>query len=184
MRRQFKIRAVLTGVLLLLFGFMQIAVADETITGVVLESGLSGVVVKAGGHAGKYNTGQGTTYTPADYRPVKGDTVTLSYYPKTLRNGVDVLAVSSLALVKKDPNRQELDSPAHGTIREVGRKSIRIEFPEAAQTVSMDIKRGMETAPDGWQPAAGNKVKVYFDKVKARFGNNIVLVISKLEKAN
>lgn len=184
MLRRFKAEAFLTVLGLLVFGFTQISAAEESITGVVLESGLSGVVVQAGGNAGKYNTGQETTFTPEEYRPVKGDTVTLSYYPKTLRNGMEVLAVSSLSLVKIDPNRKELSSPASGIIREVGRKSIRVEFPEAAQTVSMDMKRGMETIPDGWQPAAGAKVTVSFDKVKSRFTNNMVLVISKLEKAD
>lgn len=184
MLRRFKAEAVLTVLWLVIFGAMQIAFAEETITGVVLESGFSGVIVKAGDREGKYNTGQETAYTPADYRPVKGDTVTLSYYPKTLRNGVEVLAVASLSLVNKDPNRKELSSPANGVIQEVGVKSIRIEFPEAAQTVAMDIKRGMETLPGGWKPVAGARVTVHFDKVKSRFTNNFVLVISKLEKAD
>ncbi len=184
MLKKFKIQAVLTGVLLLVFGFTQISLAEETITGVVLESGFSGVVVKAGERVGKYNTGKDTTFAPEDYRPIKGDTVTLTYYPKTSRNGGEVLAVSALSLAHKDPNRKDLNSPASGIIREVGRKSIRIEFPEAAQSFSMDMKRGMETVPGGWQPTAGAKVTVSFEKVKSRFTNNQVLVISKLEKAD
>lgn len=184
MLQRYKIQAALAVVLLLVFGFSQISFADETITGVVLESGFTGIVLKSGENTGKYNTGQETAFAPADYRPLKGDTVTLSYYPKTLRNGVEVLAVSTLTLVSKDPNRKELNSPASGIIQEVGVKSIRIEFPDAGQTVAMDIKRGMETDPDGWKPVVGARVEVYFDKVKSRFTNNIVPVISKLKKAD
>jgi len=184
MLRRVKIEVVLAVLGLLVFGLAQLSLADETITGVVLESGLSGVIVRAGDRDGKYNTGQETNFSPSDYRPVKGDTVTLSFYPKTLRTGVDVLAVSSLTLVSKDPNRKELTSPANGIIQEVGMKSIRVEFPEAGQTVSLDMKRGMDTEPGGWKPVAGAKVTVYFDKVKSRFTNNMVLVISKLKKTD
>jgi hypothetical protein len=184
MLRRFKTEAILTVLFLLVFGYTQISLAEETITGVVLESGFSGVVVQAGGKTGKYNTGKETTFSPEEYRPVKGDTITLTFYPKTLRTGGDVLAISSLTLVSKDPNRKELTSPARGTIQEVGKKSIRVDFPEAAQNVSMDLKRDMETVPAGWQPEVGAKVTVYFDKVKSRFANTFVFVISKLEKGN
>lgn len=184
MMQRFKIQTVLAALLMLVFGFAQLSLAEETITGLVVESGFSGVVVKADGREGKYNTGKETIYTPEDYRPLKGDTVTLTYYPKTSRSGGEILAVSSLSLVKMDPNRKELSSPASGIIREVGRKNLRIEFPGAAQSASMEMKRDMEKSPDGWLPAAGDKVTVTFDKVKARFGNNFVLVINKLEKTD
>lgn len=184
MLRRGKIAAILAGVMLLVIGMAQIACADESVTGLVVESGFSGVVVRAGGQDVKYNTGKETVYTPADYRPVKGDTITLAYYAKAQRSGGEVLAVSSLTLVSMDPNRKELTSPASGVIREVGRKNLRIEFPESAQVVSMEMKRDMETVPAGWQAAAGAKVTVSFDKVKSRFGNSVVMVINKLEKAD
>ncbi len=46
----------------------------------------------------------------------------------------------------------------------------------------MERKRGMKRIPAGWKPAVGDKVKVTFNKVKARFGNRFVQVISKIEK--
>ena len=170
--------ALTTGIILLLT--IGLAHATESITGVVSKSGFSGVIIKDI----KYNTGRETKYTPDDYRPIQGDTVTVSYYSKTLRKGENILAVSALALVKKDPNRKELTSPAKGIVQEVGRKRIRFDFPEVGQVIAMEKKRGMEMVPTAWQPAPGDKVIVHFARVKARFGNSMVTVINKMEKAN
>ncbi|MDT8317059.1 MAG: hypothetical protein RQ824_03575 [bacterium] len=184
MIQQFKNKAALKGaIILIVLVFAQALYAAETVTGLVTESSFSGIVLKAKGEkAGiKYNTGRETVYSPDGYRPMEGDTVTISYYHKARRGGGEILAVSSLTLVKKDPNRKELESPAVGVVREVGRKNIRFEFPTVGQTISMEMKRGMETSPAGYKPAVGDKVKVTFANVKARFGNRIVRVISKIE---
>lgn len=172
--------------LLAVFPVAPVAAEESTVTGVVLESGFSGVVLQQPGKSAgvKYNTGRETRFTPADYSPVKGDTVKLTYYPKQLRNGAEILAVSTLTLVKMDPNRKELTSPADGTVVEVGRRNIRFHFPVSAQDLSMEPKRGMELAPSGWKPAVGDKVRVIFEKVRSRFGSGIVYVMSKIEKRN
>ena len=146
----------------------------------VQEGGLSGLVIQGV----KYNTGRETSFTPGDYRPVKGDTVTLTFYNKTMPNGQEGLAISSLELVKKDPNRKELTSPAVGKVTEVTRRAVRIDFPAAGQEIVMDFKRGMEFSPAGWKPAVGDKVKVHYDKVPSRFTGGLVHVMSKLEKMN
>ncbi len=187
MKGEFGRQAVLSVAVLLLFLVLvgQLR-AEETRTGVVLESGYSGVVLQSPDDPNgiKYNTGRETSYSPADYRPVKGDIITLAYYQKQLPNGQDVLAVSSLKLVKMDPNRKELTSPAEGSIIEIGRKSIRIDFPENGQNISMDRKRGMQVVPGGWEPVMGDKVRVDYEKVKSRFTGGIVFVISRIEKIN
>jgi len=177
MIRQLKIVAVLTGFLLSLG--IGLASGSDSVTGVVSESGFTGVII----NGIKYNTGLETSYTPEDYRPIKGDTVTVSYYPKTARNGEQILAVSTLVLVKKDPNRKELESPANGVVLEVGRKNIRFDFPATGQVVSMERKRGMEVIPTAWVPVPGDKVVVHFEQVRARFGNRLLMVIHKMEKA-
>lgn len=179
--------AVLAGVLLLVLGLAQVVFAGDSVTGLVVESGMSAVVLQgADGSTTKYNLGVETTYIPGDYRPGSGDTVTLVYYSKTLRNGDNVLAVSSLTMVNKDPNRKDLESPALGTIREVGKKSIRVDVTSVGQVVSMDMGRNMTKVPADWKPAVGDKVKVSFNKVKSSFGviglTNLVNVISILEK--
>lgn len=185
MTRGGKFGAVLAGVMVLMFSLTSVLFADETVTGLVVESGFSGVVIKTeGGAAVKYNTGRETVYTPDDYRPLRGDVVSVGYYTKAGRGGNELLVAAAVTLVKKDPNRKELSSPAAGVIREVGRKAIRFEFPATGQVVAMDIKRGMEKVPTGWEPMVGEKVNVHFEKVNSRFGNNIVMVIDKLERVD
>ena len=181
-------RMVWLGVALLLVA-LQVGPAgaeEMSVTGVVLESGFSGVVLKSQGKAAgvKYYTGRETRFSPQDYSPVKGDTVKLTYYPKTLRNGEEILAVATLTLVKMDPNRKELSSPAVGTVVEIGRRNIRFDFPASGEKLSMERKRGMEKVPGGWEPAVGDKVKVTYEKVRSRFGGGIVYVMSKMEKVN
>ncbi|AMV73172.1 hypothetical protein JCM30471_15810 [Desulfuromonas carbonis] len=157
---------------------------EMAVTGVILESGFSGVVLRAQGKGEgvKYNTGRETRYSPADYNPVAGDTVKLTYYKKMLKNGEDVLAVSTLTLVKMDPNRKELTSPAVGTVVEIGRKSIRFDFPASGERLSMERKRGMEMVPAGYDPTVGDKVKVSYEKVRSKFGGGIVYVMERIEK--
>jgi len=179
--------AVLAGVVLLVMGLAQGVAANDSVTGLVVESGMSVVVLQgADGATTKYNLGAETNFIPGDYRPGSGDSVTLEYYAKTLRSGESVLAVAKLTMVSKNPNRKDLESPALGTIREVGRKSLRIDIPAVGQIVSMDLGRNMEKIPADWKPAVGDKVKVSFNRVKSSFGvigiTNLVNVISILEK--
>lgn len=186
MKRGFgKLAVRLGAVLLLIFASVGQPRAEEmSATGVVLESGFSGVVLKTPGNkAGvKYNTGRETRFSPEDYSPVKGDTVKVDYYRKQLKNGEEILAVSALSLVKMDPNRKELTSPADGVVTEIGRKNILIDFPQTGQQLSMERKRGMDLVPGGWEPAVGNKVRVHYEKVRSRFGGGLVYVMEKIEK--
>ena len=181
-------RMVWLGVALLLVALQvgQPGAEELSVTGVVLESGFSGVVIKSPGTGAgiKYNTGRETRFSPEDYSPVKGDTVKLSYYKKTLKNGDEILAVSTLTLVKLDPNRKVLSSPAVGKVVEIGRKNIRFDFPATGEQLSMERKRGMETVPGGWEPAVGEKVKVSYEKVRSKFGGGIVYVMDRIEKVN
>ncbi|MDH3360712.1 MAG: hypothetical protein OEL55_07560, partial [Desulfobulbaceae bacterium] len=142
------------------------------------KSGFSGIVV----NGTKYNTGRETKFTPVDYRPLNGDTVTLSFYEKAMRGGNTLLAVSNLTLVKKDPNRKELVSPAKAVITEVGRSKIRFNFSSTNQIISMTMKRRMPKVPADWSPKVGDKVLVTFGKVKSRWSNNYTTIIEKLEK--
>jgi len=186
MAGRFGRQAVWLGMALLLVALQvgQSRAEEMSVTGVVLESGFSGVVLRPQGKGEgiKYNTGRETRYSPADYNPVAGDTVKLTYYKKMLKNGEDILAVSTLTLVKMDPNRKELTSPAIGTVVEIGRKNIRFDFPATGERLSMERKRGMDLVPAGYEPALGDKVKVSYEKVRSRFGGGIVFVMDRMEK--
>ncbi|MBU0729402.1 MAG: hypothetical protein KKE17_03545 [Proteobacteria bacterium] len=188
MEKLYGFRKLLNMIVVLAFIFSPLSVlADEsesTKTGVVKETGLTGFILVATGETDgiKYNPGRETVYDPADYRPQTGDTVTVNFYKKAMRDGRTILAVSDLKLVKKDPNRKELSNPATGTITEVGRKRIEFEFPETGQIIAMDKKRGMQSVPDGWVPSPGEKVNVTYEQVPSRFTGGMVYVITAIEK--
>jgi hypothetical protein len=44
------------------------------------------------------------------------------------------------------------------------------------------MTRGTKRVPERWRPKAGDKVRVFYDKVPARFVRKTVLVIRRLEK--
>lgn len=178
-------QAVLVGVVMFLTFFhgAQLWAADRAVTGVVVESGFTGVIVKAAGdlRAVKYQTGRGTVFAPANYRPVAGDTVTVRFYNKFRASGKEALVASAVSLQRNDPPRQEISSPAVGFVRRVGWRRIRFEFPAIGQVITMEMKRGMKKTPAHWRPAVGNKVRVHYDRVRARFGRRMVMVISQME---
>lgn len=157
--------------------------AERAVTGVVVKSGFSGLIVNSGGpRPVKYQTGRKTMFSPDNYRPRAGDIVTVRFYPKPRANGRVALVAAAVALVKKAPARQEISSPAIGLVRKVGWRRIRFEFPVNGQVVTMEMKRDTKKEPPSWRPAAGDRVRVYFAKVRARFGRKMVVVISRIEK--
>lgn len=181
-------QAVLVGVVMLLaiLPGARLWAADRTVTGVVVKSGFSGVIVKAAGEAAavKYQTGRETVISPRNYRPSEGDTVTVRFHSKPRAHGKESRVASALTLVKHDSPRQEISSPAVGYVRKVGWRKIRFEFPTLGQVVTMEMKRGTKRTPARWRPAVGDKVRVHYSKVRARFGRRMVMVISQIENLN
>jgi hypothetical protein len=178
-------QTVLIGMVLclVLWHSAQLQAAERAVTGVVVKSGFSGLIVNSGGpQPVKYQTGRKTVFSPGHYRPQPGDTVTVRFSPKTRANGRVALVAAAVAQVKKAPARQEITSPAVGLVRKVGWRRIRFDFPASGQVVTMEMKRGTKKEPPSWRPAAGDRVRVYFTKVRARFGRKMVLVISRIEK--
>jgi len=162
----------------------QLRAAETAVTGIVVQSGLSGVMLRASGGAEpvKYRTGKETAFTPRDYRPGTGDTVTVRFHRQPQPRGKVALVASALILVSKAPARTEIASPAVGIVRKVGRKRIRFEFPALDQVVTMEMRRGTRREPERWRPAVGDRVRVYYEKVPARFVRKTVLVINRLER--
>lgn len=178
-------QAVLVGVVMLLaiLPGAKLWAAERTVTGIVVKSGYSGVIVKAvdDAKAVKYQTGRETVSSPANYRPLAGDTVTVRFHSKHRANGKEVLVASALSLLKRASPGQEISSPAVGFVRKVGWRKIRFEFPAIGQVLTMEMKRATKRTPARWRPAVGNKVRVHYAKVRARFGRRMVMVISKIE---
>jgi hypothetical protein len=172
-----------TLLLQLLLPGTQLWAAERTVTGVVEQSGFFGVTVQTSGDTGavKYQIGRQTVFIPSHYRPLPGDTVTVRFSGEPWANGKEVRIVSALSLVKPAPARPVIASPAVGIIRKMGWKRIRFTFPANGQTLTMEMTRGTRKIPERWRPKLGDKVKVFYDRVPARFVRKTVLVIRRLE---
>ena len=155
----------------------------SVITGVITKQGFGSIIVKdSSGIEIKLNTGRETNYEPADYRCEIGDTITANYYKKVSRDGLSsLLAVKKITLVKADPNRKVLKSPATGTIEKAGRRCFQVSIPAVNKTIRFERIRGTKTSPDGWIPRDGQKVVIDFEKKPARWGRNYVYVIKSMK---
>lgn len=156
---------------------------SSVVTGVITKQGFGSIIVKnSSGTEIKLNTGRETNYEPADYRCEIGDTITANYYKKVSRDGLSsLLAVKKITLVKADPNRKVLKSPATGTIEKTGRRCFQVSIPAVNKTIRFERIRGTKTSPDGWIPRDGQKVVIDFEKKPARWGRNYVYVIKSMK---
>ena len=155
----------------------------SVITGVITQQGFGHIIVKdSSGIEIKLNTGRETNYQPSNYRCEVGDKITADYYEKASRDGLSsLLAVKKITLVKVDPNRKVLQSPATGTIEKAGRKWFQVSIPAVNKTMKFERIRGTKTSPRGWVPADGQKVVIDFEKKPARWGKSYVYVIKSMK---
>ena len=154
-------------------------------TGIVNEASLGSIIVTPKGERAtiRYHIGRETKYTPHDYRAIAGDTVSINYYEKTSRTGGHMLVASTMTLVKTDPDRKDLTSPAQGIVDEVGRMgNIRITYPSFGITISLGRKRGCKYTPVGYAPQVGDKVEVHFEEAVNRWTGGKSKVITAIKK--
>jgi len=152
-----------------------------TIEGVILHNSPGSFILRSdNGQEAKYNTGRETRFVPADFRSRNGDQVKVTYYMKDLRDQT-VAAVSELELVAANTGRREPGNPASGTVVEIGKKFYQIFVPVINDTVRFDTARGLSYTPSDWKPSAGQKVKVSYNLVPARWGNYYVYEITSFE---
>lgn len=158
------------------------AAGDQTLTGMVAKSGRGSIILgTSGGKEERLNLGRETAYEPADYRPMDGDKVKVTYYDKDHR-GKMIKAVTMVELIKANPDFKEPPNPATGTIKEAGRRAFNVYIPELKKGWTFEIARGWKSIPKGWKPAADDKVKVTWERVASRFGSGYVYTIKTLEK--
>jgi len=155
----------------------------STVTGVIANQGYGYIIVKdSTGIEIKLNTGRETKYEPSNYRCEVGDKITADYYEKVSRDGLSsLLAVKKITLVKVDPNRKVLQSPATGMIEKAGRRSFQVSVPAVNKTIKFERTRGTKTSPAGWVPKDGQKVVIDFEKKPARWGKSYVYVIKSMK---
>ncbi len=179
-----KFMSIISLAVLLLGTTVVVSSANQEVTGTIVESGMGSIIMKQKGTSTnvRYHIGRKTVYSPSNYRAQVGDKVTLSFFEKPARNGQTMLAVSSLTLKEKDPNRKALKSPAKGIIEEVGRVMIRINYTAQKTSISMAKKRGYVLQPTGYVPTAGDHVVVEFETVINRWTQQQQQVITKITK--
>lgn len=152
------------------------------VAGTVAEAGFGNFTLSHDGTSTKFLTGRETSYEPDDYRPQSGDKISVTYITKKARSGDNALVATLLKLNTPNPDRKELKSPANGQITEVGKKSIRVNFPSEKTSLSFEQQRSTEYVPSDWKPADGDNVTVHFNRVPGRWGKTYVYVIDKIEK--
>jgi hypothetical protein len=154
---------------------------DLTATGVIAKTGFGKIILRTDGKEVQFNTGRGTSFEPADFRPREGDKVKVTYYDKEHR-GKTIQAVNKLELIKANPNFKEPPNPAVGTIKEAGRRAFDVYIPEIKKTWKFEMARGAKIIPKGWKPAADEKVKISYKRVPSRFTGGVVYQIKSFEK--
>ncbi len=170
-------KSVLVALIASLFLLLGGAALAETIVGVVAEGGMASLRVKseAGEELHLYNQ-RGMVVEPKNYRAQKGDRVELVYEMKHSRSkGREVPMITTLKMVKIAERNKTLVSPVTGTIEEVGRSRVRVLVTETGKATTFDFKRGMPKVENAIEkPKAGDKVRVFFSAVPARFGKGYV----------
>lgn len=160
------------------------ASADAKITGVIIVQSPGSVRIKNSDTEMIIHTGRETQFDPAGYRSQLGDTVKIEYYQKVAKDGKTMYAATKLELLKKNPSKPDLASPAGGKIIEAGRKWIKIHVDQVNDVVLFEKIRGTQFTPPAWQPATGDTVTVTFKRIPSRFGNlytNQILGLEKIE---
>jgi hypothetical protein len=128
-------------------------------------------------HLAKDSTG----YEPADWRPIVGDEINVSYLEVQRRNE-KILQATKVTLVKASPNAVSITSPVEVEIVETGRSGYRAKIVSSGNVVRFSKGRGTSVSPAGWTPAPGDKVVITFTSKPSVGGSGMSYVAEKVEK--
>lgn len=121
-----------------------------------------------------------TTFSPEDWRPMKGDKVSVKFSTFQRRNAT-IAQIDSVKLVEAGPNTPRMTSPVEVEIREVGRSGFRVKLLDSGKLVKFSRHRGTQMEPVGWTPAVGDKAKITFSfRTGMMFG--VTYIADKVEK--
>lgn len=150
----------------------------EEVTSTVSNAGGTGIVA----NSVKYWSDRKTVYSPEDWRPGNGDKVKISYYTKTSRDGSkQKLVIDNLTLIQLNPANKIPESPVEGIVQNPGKKWIDVKVGSKIMKFEKNRKRTVYE-PTGFIPAPGQKVRITFSKVPAKFGTSKIMnVIDKIE---
>ena len=150
----------------------------EEVTSTVSNTGGTGIIA----NSVKYWSDRKTVYSPADWRPGSGDKVKISYYTKTSRDGSkQKLVIDNLTLIELNPANKMPESPVEGVIQNPGKKWIDVKVGSKIMKFEKNRKRTVYE-PTGFIPSPGQKVRITFSKIPAKFGTSKIMnVIDKIE---
>ena len=158
--------------------------SDEA-TGTITDTGFGSYKIDDSGTLREFNISKGkSVYEPVNWRPEKGDKVSISYSVTPNKRGKTVLAVQKTTLVKAGPNTiADLTSPVTAIVVETGISGVKVKLPKG-QIIKFDYKRSnaTEKVPAGWVELPGEKAIITFQVQRNRWTDNINYVADKVEK--
>jgi hypothetical protein len=173
----------------LVFGLSMIfsatpARSDEA-NGTITDTGFGSYKIDDNGTMREFNISRGkSVYEPVNWRPEKGDKVSITFSVTPNKRGKTVLAVQKTTLIKAGPNTiADLASPVTVTVVETGISGVKVKLPKG-QIIKFDYKRGnaTEKVPAGWVELPGEKAIITFQVQRNRWTDNINYVADKVEK--
>ena len=165
-------------------GFTLAAQADEA-AGIVSDAGFGKLTLKDKKDVVRqFSLSQKETkYSPEDWRPGPGDSVTVTFTQTEGRRG-PVLVTSLVKLDKAGPSTiVNLKSPVAVSVTEYGRTGIKAKLPDGKE-IKFTRHSGTVYTPAGWQPAPGEKARVTFRVQPARVGLGLNYLADSIEKVN
>jgi len=131
-----------------------------------------------------YQSKKETTYSPEDWRPQLGDTISVDCYVKDKRFGNDasMLVAAMIKLVEPGPQSLTIESPVKVKLLEMGRRKVLVKFEDSKKSMRFDKARKLDYDPIGWVPNSGDEIFIHFIKKESRFNYNMAYVITKIEK--
>lgn len=154
---------------------------ESVVSGKISDTGWGKFILKeAGGLERTYAVGRrATSYEPSDWRPAAGDQVKVDWYEKKGK-----LVAGKVTLVKLGANSIDpasMKSPLIVKVTEAGRSGIKA-IPEGKSTeIKFTYQRKhSKFEPTGWNPQAGERVRVDFEAKKGKFSHGLTYAINKL----
>ena len=181
-----KRRHVILGITLMLLACSACTLAEEEkgnkVQGTILETGFGKFKLQDKKKIIRlfYVSRKSTIFKPDNWRPIKGDKVSLTYIEVPKKKST-IAQVGTVTLVKAGPNTLRLKSPVVVEIAETGRSGYKVRIGKSRTLFKFASHRRTKVIPASWIPAPGDKAVITFTiKPAMIFGLNYI--VDKVEK--